>query len=195
MKQKYKGVGPIWILFIILGCLAVFAVVVYLFYTGGNWQEYWEKNYPGEMRSAPPGGVESKKNTVDPRIIGTWESDCLVPDLHSKWAEQHRIVINADGTAKHTRWSNDASVKGNCKVNSMELNDDFTYTIPTQGKINFHWISAGGNMYDMYEVTASTILFGHGFRGDHAQWGNKSGGSEGDRFDTLNQFINYKKLQ
>ena len=158
------------------------------------------------------GGLTNKTTTTstgkftDQALVGTWESECLVPDPDSKWAEQHSFVINKDGTATHTRkdWGmNDCTTL----EPTGTIVDTFKLSIPSVNKINLNYVSsensrmtgaqasqfAGQIIYDIYQVRSSILEFGHGFRGDDLTYGGKSGGSEGDRFDTLNTFIVYTK--
>ncbi|OGY24641.1 MAG: hypothetical protein A2Y57_00780 [Candidatus Woykebacteria bacterium RBG_13_40_7b] len=142
----------------------------------------------------------------DQNLVGTWESECLVPDPNSKWAEKHSIAINKDGTATHTRLSWDLN---DCTTldSSGKIVTQYKLTTPSAGKINFTVTGyensmmdaaqaaqmKGATIYDIYQVTGNTLKFGHGFRGDQEAYGDKSGSSENDRFDTLNDFIAYKK--
>lgn len=143
---------------------------------------------------------------TDQNLVGSWQSECLVPDPESKWAEQHSFVIKKDGTATHTRkdWGmNDCTTL----EPTGTIVDTFKLTIPSVNKINLNYVSSdnsrmtgaqasqfsGQIIYDIYQVSGNTLEFGHGFRGDDLAYGDRSGGSEGDRFDTLNTFIVYTK--
>lgn len=150
--------------------------------------------------------TDTSEKLTDKNLIGTWESDCLVPDQDSKWAEKHKFVINADGTATHTR--QDWAMNDCTSVQPTGLiTDQFELTIPLSGKINLTYTGvtnsrmdaaqlaqfAGQSIYDIYQVSGKTLEFGHGFRGDNLSYGGKTGSSESDRFDTLNSFIIYSK--
>lgn len=164
------------------------------------------------LRKADNAGTGSTATTktsgklADQNLAGTWESDCLVPDPNSKWAEKHKLIINKDGAATHTRqdWAmNDcASLQP-----TGTITDQFKLSIPAAGKINLSIVSmenprmeksqanqlAGNTIYDIYKISGNTLEFGHGFRGDDLAYSGKNGGSETDRFDSLNKFIIYNK--
>jgi len=129
---------------------------------------------------------------MDQQLIGTWVSACLIPDENSPWAEKHQFVISADGTAVHTRWSNDTQAK-DCASPTMTLTNNYKITIPASGQINLYDSEKQGTAYDIYQISGTTLLFGHGFRGDKAAYPAHQGSSEADRIESLNQFIIYSK--
>lgn len=198
MQQKAFAAWKI----IALVCLIL--AVVFGGYLGLAWilrKVNGEVNNPNSNQTT----TKSTEN-FDKNLVGTWESDCLVPDQESKWAEKHKFVINKDGTATHTRldWAlNDCTTL----QPTGTITDQFKLTIPLSGKINLAFVStentrmtadqisqySGKTIYDIYQVSAGTLEFGHGFRGDNLAYSSKTGGSENDRFDSLNAFIVYRK--
>lgn len=145
----------------------------------------------------------------DKALVGTWESDCLVPKLDEKWAEKHQIIIKSDGTATQTGRS---WFMNDCTTLQPEntVISKYNLSIPINGKINFTYtgydnpqmdkdlqqsskIAIGATFYDIYQVSGNTLEFGQGFRGDNLPYGTHFGGSEAERIDSLNSFIVYKK--
>ncbi|MFA6553051.1 MAG: hypothetical protein WCT27_01340 [Patescibacteria group bacterium] len=123
-------------------------------------------------------------------IAGTWTSDCLVPDQNSPWSEKHRFVISADGTAVHTRWSGSDH---NCTVGDTLVNN-YSYTMPQPGQINLTDRDLGSTLYDIYQISNSTLKFGHGFQSPYpAGYDATQGNSSTNRFHDLNNYIVYKK--
>jgi len=128
----------------------------------------------------------------DQNLVGTWVSDCLVPDSDSPWSEKHQFVIKPDGSAVHTRWSSSdhECVAGETIINNYKL------TTPSSGQIDIKDIDLNQTMYDIYKISGNILLFGHGFRGDSADMqvkDNNFGLNPETRFATLNGFIVYKK--
>lgn len=123
-------------------------------------------------------------------IVGTWTSDCLVPDQNSAWSEKHRFVISTDGTAVHTRWSGNDH---NCTATDTLVNN-YSYTIPQFGQINLTDRELGSTIYDIYQISAGTLKFGHGFQSPYpAGYDATQGFSSNKRFHDLNSYIVYKK--
>ena len=153
--------------------------------------------------------VTKPDGNFDKALVGTWESECLVPKIDNKWAERHQIVIKSDGAATQTGWSwfmNDCTTlqPENTVVSQYKLN------IPASGQINFTYtgynnpqmssdlqktskIEIGTIFYDIYKVSGNTLEFGQGFRGDNLPYGAKFGGSDAERVDSFNSYIVYKK--
>jgi len=128
--------------------------------------------------------------TSGQELVGTWTSDCLVPDVNSPWSEKHQFVIKADGTAVHTRWSSGGH---DCSPEDTLVND-YQYTIPGSGQINLTDLDAGATIYDIYQITGSNLLFGHGFQAKYpAGYDATQGNSSGHRFYVLNSYIVYHK--
>lgn len=139
--------------------------------------------------STTPSTSPASAGTLDQQLVGTWESACLVPDPDSPWAEKHQFVFNADGTAVHTRWSNDKT----CQPASMTLTNEYRYTIPQSGQINLLDIAEGQTIYDIYQVSGSTLYLGHGFRSGLPYSGD--GSSPSARIGSLNTYIKYQKVK
>ncbi len=197
--MRHKGLGVVWIIIIIL--------IIFLFLGFGAWW-YWT-NYMSPSESSGPTlatAVPSTSGKMDSALVGTWESECLVPaPTNSKYAEKHKFVINANGTAEHWRWT-----YGMIDCTTLEpastIHDTFKLTFPGSNKINLSWTAyensqmsseqlqsfTGNTMYDIYQTNGISLKFGHGFRNSSELTGG-SGGSEGDRFTTLNEYIVYKK--
>lgn len=134
--------------------------------------------------------VTNESASVDPQIISNWDTGCLVPDPKSPWAERHTFSLNSDGTGSHQRYSGSS-----CAAIGPDLHDDFTWVIPERGKINLSYTSgiiAGSTIYDVYQVSGSTLKFGHGFCNCATTDGN-FGVSESERFTIPNNFLVYKK--
>ena len=128
----------------------------------------------------------------DENLVGTWVSDCLVPDPDSPWSEKHQFVIRSDGSAVHTRWSS----SGHECVPDETIINNYTLTIPSPGQIDIKDNDLNQTIYDIYEISGNTLLFGHGFRGDSDAMqvkDNNFGLNPETRFTTLNEFIVYKK--
>jgi hypothetical protein len=201
MEQEQKGFSAYWIILIIF--------LVFIFGFGGwfFWRFFGGTDSSNSTTTTKP----SASIKIDATLAGTWESECLVPDPNSKWAEKHKIVISANNTAIHTRQSWDMN---DCTTvqPSGTITDTYKLASPSSGKINLTWTAyastgsvssslagisssdfIGKTIYDIYKVSGNTLEFGHGFRGDNLAYGAKTGGSEADRFDSLNTYIVYKK--
>ncbi|MFA6511816.1 MAG: hypothetical protein WCV86_01650 [Patescibacteria group bacterium] len=123
-------------------------------------------------------------------LAGTWISDCLVPDEGSAWSERHQFVIQTDGTATHTRW---ASYDHTCGAGDTTVTD-YQYTIPQAGQINLFNLDLGETIFDIYQITDTTLLFGHGFQAHYpAGYDTMQGSSANNRFSVLNTYIAYHK--
>jgi len=135
---------------------------------------------------------EGTSDEFDENLVGTWVSDCLVPDTDSPWSEKHQFIINSDGSAVHTRWSS----SGHECVPDETINNNYILTISSPGQIDIKDTDLNQTIYDIYEISGNTLLFGHGFRGDSDAMqvkDNNFGLSPETRFTTLNEFIVYKK--
>ncbi len=137
-----------------------------------------------------------KGGKFDQALVGTWTSECLVPDQDSPWSEKHQFVINADGSAVHTRWSSDDHGCGpsgypGTLTNNYKMTVAKTATSGALGQINLLDTGENATYYDVYQVNGNTLKFGHGFRNDFPYDAN--GTSEGARIATLNDYIVYSK--
>lgn len=140
---------------------------------------------PVALDFAPTSGTLNNK--IDPNLIASWDTGCLVPDEGSDWAERHTFSFNSNGTANHKRYSGGRL----CNNLTVDHNDNFTWEIVGNGQINLYY-STGGKIYDIYQISGDTLKFGHGFCNCTSS-GGKYGGSDGDRFVQLNNFLLYKK--
>lgn len=124
-------------------------------------------------------------------LIGSWKSGCLIPDDNSDYAEQHYFVFYPNRTATHTR---ETFYKKSCAGSDMTLVNNYSYTIPVAGQINFTDLANGSTFYDIYMVQTGNLIFGHGFR-NTLPYPTTTGSSESDRIATLNQYIVYTKIE
>jgi hypothetical protein len=197
MQQKNKnGFAPIWMILFILVVLMAFCIFIYwrMFFSGpseemSNVVEKKISEAQNSQNSPRPTVPSSQSSQKDAALVGTWLSDCLVPDPGSPWSEKHQFVINSDGTAVHTRWSSSGH---DCSPETT-LTDKYQYEIPASGQINLLDIEKGATIYDIYQISGSRLYFGHGFRGDHLAYPGKFGGSSADRINNLNSYIAYQK--
>ncbi len=187
---------------LVIGIIVAVALIILVVggYFGLAWVLRTTEKESGNLASAT--AVSDKatgKETSDSAIVGTWKTDCLIPDPNSPWAEQHTFTFKSDGTANHKRSSGDS-----CAAIAQDNDDNYKYTIPSAGKINLTYVSGEGTMadalgpagqviYDIYQVSGGTLYLGHGFRGDNLSYGENTGGSEAQRFDSPNTFLAYKK--
>ncbi|KKP92598.1 MAG: hypothetical protein UR98_C0022G0006 [Parcubacteria group bacterium GW2011_GWA1_36_12] len=208
-EEKTGGSKSSWIILVVVG--AVFLLAVAGFFT---WRYYQAKKVddlanqimanPSAFKNGTSPNTSTKTNgKIDQNLVGTWESDCLVPDPGSKWAEKHKYVINSDGTAIHTRQDWEMNDCTSVQPTGL-ITDQIKLSIPSAGKIDQTIVSeensrsnpnapaSGMVMYDIYQVSGSTLEFGWGFR-DDVPYDGKTGSSDGDRFTTLNSYIVYNK--
>jgi len=149
----------------------------------------------GSEESAKSETSQSSEKTLgefNKNLVGTWVSDCLVPDPDSPWSEKHQFVIKSDGSAIHTRWSSSGH---ECVAEETVINN-YILTIPSSGQIDIKDTDLNQTIYDIYKISGNTLLFGHGFRGDSIAMqvkDNNFGLNPETRFTTLNEFIVYKK--
>lgn len=144
----------------------------------------------GPLGTGTTSTTPATTGTLDQQLVGTWESACLVPDPDSPWAEKHQFVFNADGTAVHTRWSNESG----CTPATMTLTDVYRYQTPAAGQINLIDTEKGATIYDIYQVSGNILYLGHGFRND-LPYSGSDGGSPAGRISTLNTYIKYQKVK
>lgn len=194
-KKGKSGLSTVWIIIIIL---ILFLIVggfmfwrMFFGFSGDERdrtvdQKIFESQNP-EALAQPVKNNQSSQ--IDPALVGTWASDCLAPDSNSPWSEKHQFVINADGTAVHTRWSSGGH---NCSPDTT-LTDKYTLAIPMKGQMNLADMEKGATIYDIYETDGSILFFGHGFRGDHMAYPGKFGESSSNRINNLNKYIVYRK--
>lgn len=150
-----------------------------------------DKASPSSNQNETQQSTGTTQGSVDQSLIGTWETDCLVPSPRDPWAEKHQFVIEGN-KATQTRWSDDSGAN-NCDKPNMTLVNNYIYTVPANGKINFNDIENGVTFFDIYKVDGSTLEFGHGFRLNYTGANKISGETEANRIDTLNTYLIYKK--
>jgi len=183
MEEKQKKTSSVWrILLIILGVL----IIIIGLYLGLAWVLRLVNNGTGSNSTASTTTTTSKN--MDKNLVGTWVSDCLVPDQNSPWSEKHQFVIKSDGTAIHTRWSSSGH---DCSPETT-LDTNYTINIPSADKINLTDTSGTRTLYDIYQISGNTLEFGHGFR-NNLPYPSANGVSEASRITSLNDYIVYKK--
>ena len=204
-QEKTQKPVRYWIVVLVI---AIVLIILFGGYFGLAWILRTANNSisPANTSTSNTSSKSARTKLSDQNLVGTWESDCLVPDQNSKWAEKHKFVINADATAIHTRQDWEMT---DCTTLTPAgtITDQYNITVPSSGKINFTYTDNSNTrmntnqlgeirekyIYDIYQVSGSTLLFGHGFRGDNLAYGSKTGGSESDRIDSLNNYIIYHK--
>ena len=124
------------------------------------------------------------------KMIGSWDTGCLVADPKNPLAEKHEFAIKENGTARHQRLSGP-----NCENLVREkATNQYKIEIPEIGKINFIALSKDSdNIFDIYKIEGSILYFGHGPRDWYPLSLRNFGGSLETRFDALNTFLKYKK--
>jgi len=185
-SEEKKPKSP-WKLILVIVIVLVFILGAYL-----GLAAILRKVNEGESTSNPVGTQKAGK--FDQSLVGTWISDCLVPDPNSPWSEKHQYVIKSDGTAVHTRRSSsghDCSAETTL-TNNYKLTVVKNGTSSSLGEVNILDTDQNITYYDVYQVNGNTLLFGQGFR-NNLTYDSKQGTSEADRISTLNNYIIYKK--
>ena len=189
--------------------LIIFAVLVVLFglYLGLAWILRLASGRVTNplTRSSPSSNQSATKpsGNFDQRLVGTWQTDCWVPDPTNKLAHQSKVTISKDGIADYTGYEyyyNDCTTLQPSNI----VTTKFKLETPEQGKINMTFLennssayndmynpqnSVGTTIYDIYQVTAIDLKIAFGFR--PATGGD--GTSEAKRQTTIDGTINYKK--
>lgn len=185
-----KSHACIWIILILVILFFLLKIIGFFFPLAGIFGSIVNVFNPNKNSSSTSSSTYSGQ--IDQNLIGNWDTGCLVPDTKSNWAERHTFTINSNGTANHKRYSG-----ASCTTIAVDHDDDMTLSVPSAGKVNLAYskgISTGTTVYDIYQVTASTLKFGHGFCNctkDLAS--NTFGQSENSRPALLNDFLTYKK--
>ncbi|MDO8598608.1 MAG: hypothetical protein Q7S02_00705 [bacterium] len=120
-------------------------------------------------------------------LVGTWVSDCLVPDLNSDWSERHTFTFDPSGTAGYVR---DIGYNHSCSGDRNVMS--YRYLVPMEGQIDLSDLDSGATMYDTYAMSGATLKLGHGFRNKFAYPG-ATGDSPASRIPTLNDYIVYTR--
>lgn len=193
MSEEKGGSKTNWVILVIIGVVLVLAVAG--FFTWRYYQAKKVEDIANQIMANPDAfknGTSKTSSTtgkIDQNLVGTWDTGCLVPDSNSPWSERHQFIIRADGTATHTRWSGDDH---NCSP-TMTLTDNYILNFPGNNQINLVSAEAKGTMYDIYQVSGSTLLFGHGFCNCSIAGSVDGGATAGGRFTRLNEFLKYQK--
>lgn len=193
-KEVIKTSFSVWKIVLIIG---IILLVVFGGYFGLAWvlrkADSGVSNITTNPSSSSQATTNQKTGKFDKNLVGTWTSDCLVPDINSPWSEKHQMVIKDDGSAVHTRWSND-SISHDCTPNWQlgTATTDYQLSTPQIGQINI--LYSGQNIYDIYKISGTDLEFGHGFQAHYsAGYDATQGSSESNRFHDLNNYIVYHK--
>ena len=184
-----------WIVLVLIILVIALVVVYFLFFDGwAKVKNRWvEKNPSPNIASSLDGGSQGSVSTNSSeysKFVGTWKTNCLVPDANSPWAEKHQFTFESSGAAKHIRWSGDSCAN----IKEDAFNQTYKVEIPEAGKINFLADGSGSEtMYDIYTISATKLNFGHGFRVTYPPGMANFGRTSATRFDSLNTFLEYKK--
>lgn len=187
-KINQKGFGAAEVLIIIVVIALLGAAGWYVIQKKKKDDKQIVPTSSAQNSSSPAKG---SKKTASSELVGTWQTDCLVPVANNKWAEKHQFVIEGN-KATHTRWSDDTG-KNDCSKPDMTIANHYTYTIPVSGQINLTDTDQQLAIYDIYKVSGSTLEFGHGFRQDYAGANKINGDTEANRIDSLNTYLVYTK--
>lgn len=124
------------------------------------------------------------------KMVGNWNTGCLVADSKNSSAEKHEFIFKENGVAQHWRLSGP-----NCENLSREkITHNYKIEIPEFGKINFIALNKNSDtIYDIYKFEGNFVYFGHGPRDWYPLSLRNFGGSLETRFDALNTFLKYKK--
>ncbi len=124
------------------------------------------------------------------KIIGDWDTGCLIADPKNPSAEKHIFIIKENGTAQHRQWKGTS-----CEtLEENKIFQNYKVGIPEIGKINFIALDKNSdNIYDIYKSAEDILYFGHGPRDWYPLSLRNFGGSIETRFDALNDFLKYKK--
>ena len=186
-SEKGFSFSLIIILIFLFGLLVIGGYIFWRMY-GFGWGE---RDVDISETATSKTGASKITTKTDPQIIGIWESECLVPDQKSPWAEKHQFAIKSDGTAVHIRWSNDNSTH-NCSNPTMTLTDNYTFKIPASDQIDLYNSKEGETIHDIYKISGNILLFGHGFR-NNLVYPKNYGETPSMRIESLNNYIVYKK--
>lgn len=182
-----KGLGVVWIIVIILIVisLAFFAYRLFIADNSITPDDKTAENTAATKTADLAGNPEYQK------LVGTWETDCLVPDPASNWAEKHQFVFDSQGSATHQRQSGD-----NCaNIKKDDTTQKYTVEIPQIGKINLIGADEDSeSVYDVFKIENSVLYFGHGFRDKYPADMINFGATAETRYDSFNTFLAYKKL-
>lgn len=124
------------------------------------------------------------------KMIGEWDTGCLIADPKNKFAERHEFIFQENGTGRHFRLSGESCEK----LVQEKTIQSYKIEIPEVGKINFIALDSNAdNIFDIYKIQGGILYFGHGPRDWYPLSLRNFGGSLETRFDALNDFLKYKK--
>lgn len=184
MPEETKKPAGSWRIVLII---VIVLVVLFGAYLGLAWV-LRKANNAIENGIQPTATAGQGSKATDQSLVGTWVSECLVPDPDSPWSEKHQFTFNKDGTATHIRWSSDGH---DCSPETT-LTDNYQYSLPAAGQIDLKDTEKGATIYDIYKISGNTLVFGHGFR-NTLPYPASNGESAAGRIDSLNEYIVYKK--
>ncbi|MFA5135655.1 MAG: hypothetical protein WC505_07785 [Patescibacteria group bacterium] len=144
-----------------------------------------------EVTAANSESTSAMSNTnaaVASELVGSWQTDCLIPDMNSPWAEQHFFTFDTGGAAQHKRVS---YYEPACTGSGDTMVDNYTYSLPGANQIDLIDIEKDNTINDLYQLTGSELRFGHGYRNDTTSENKDASG----RITTLNNFIVYGKVE
>lgn len=186
MEERVKKSSAWWKYLLIILSVIVILILIYLIlaYVANKIDSKYVTNT--NTTNANSATTKTSDSKIDSALVGSWDTGCLVPDPNSPWAEEHKFVIEESGKAVHTRLSGES-----CAGLQSDGDQNYTITIPAGGQINL--VSSAGSIYDIYQVSGSTLKFGHGFCNCTKLCSASGGATEGDRITCLNDFLVYKK--
>jgi hypothetical protein len=158
---------------IVLGflCLVLLAVV------------FRERRQPKQL-------IQPVSENIDANLVGSWDTGCLVSNTDPVWTERHTMILNANGSGRHNRYSGVS-----CTLMTADSKDEFRWVVTKPGQIDMIYtvgMISGNTVYDIYKIASGSAVFGQGFCNCIPK-NYKYGTSEKDRFDIFNDFLVYKK--
>lgn len=194
--MKHKAIAAWQIVLIIF----IILVVLFGLYLGLAWiLRLTDK----ETSSSPSSNQSATKQSsnFDQALVGTWESDCWVPNPSEKWASQEKVTITKDGIANSTKYSYE---NNNCTTTQPfnTLTMKFQLETPVTGQVNMKILEAtneisgsatagdiGKTIYDIYQVSGNNLKIAFGYR--PATGGD--GTTEASRQTSLDGTMNFTK--
>ena len=199
-NQKTKGVNKglltMIVILIVIFLLAMLGLVFYLVKAGQPFSHTskdkvaFDKIYKEGAKTKSAGSIKAGANPEYQKMIGKWDTGCLVPDSKSPWAEKHEFIFNGDATAQHFRWSGDSCAT----LTKDAFTQRYRVEISGLGKVDLIAIDDGQNIYDIYKIEGNSLYLGHGFRTNYPAGMENFGQTPEARFNSLNTFLKYNKL-
>lgn len=186
--NKNEGKGCLVLTILIIVLLVGAGVLFYLkIGMGYNFANIWD-SFSEKEQNATSVRVNSVPEEYQ-KFVGSWDTGCLVPNLRDAYAEKHEFKFLSDGTATHWRWMGES-----CSTLTKESPEEYKISLKEGGKVDFIDRPSGSTViFDIFSFENDSLFFGHGFNNGMSSSTN-SGGSEGDRFNGLNKFLAYKKV-